>query len=71
MIKCMGSPFRYRKKERKRYRRHAKKEIVWAEKCEAEGVKAWAAALARRLAAFDLRMAHARRRKKSKSKDPK
>jgi hypothetical protein len=70
MIDRMGSPFRHRKKERKRYRRRAKRDIVWAEKCEAEGMKEWASALSRRMSAFNLRMAHARRRKKSKSKKP-
>jgi hypothetical protein len=39
MIDRMGSPFRYRKKERKRNRRHAKKEIIAGEKFEAEGLK--------------------------------
>jgi hypothetical protein len=69
MIDRMGSPFRYRKKERKRYRRHAKRDIVWAEKCEAEGIKEWASALSRRMAAFNLRMAYARRRKKTNGRD--
>jgi len=69
MIKLMGSPFRYRKKTRKRYRRHAKKEIMAAEKFEAEGIKQWAADLSRRLAALNTRMSLAKRRKK-KSKNP-
>ena len=69
MIKLMGSPFRYRKKQRKRYRRHAKKEIMAAEKFESEGIKQWAADLSRWLAAFDTRMSLAKRRKKKKSKN--
>ena len=66
----MGGPFHYREKVRRRYRQHAKKNIEWAEKCEAEGTKAWAAALSRRLAALELSQAHAKRRKKTKSKNP-
>ena len=67
----MGSPFRYKKKERKRWRRRAQQAMVWAEKREAEGVKPEFAALSRRMAAFDKRMSLARRRKKAKSKNPK
>jgi hypothetical protein len=66
----MGSPFRYRKKTRKRYRRHAKKEIMAAEKLEAEGIKQWAADLSLRMAAFSASMSLAKRRKKKKSKNP-
>ena len=67
----MSSPFRYRKKERKRWRRSAQKATIWAEKREAEGVKPEFAALSRRMAACDKRMSLARRRKKAKSKNPK
>lgn len=69
MIEGMGSPFRYRKKERKRLRRHAKKEIAAAEKFEAEGINPYAA-VSRRMAERSLRMARAKRRKKSKCKNP-
>jgi hypothetical protein len=62
----MGSPFCYRKKERMRWRRRAKKQIMAAEKLEAEGKKEWAADLSRRLAAFDTRVALSKRRKKTK-----
>jgi hypothetical protein len=67
----MGSPFHFKKKERKRRRRSAQKAITWAEKREAEGVKPEFAALSRRMAAFDERMSLARRREKTKSKNPK
>jgi HEPN domain-containing protein len=70
MIDRMGSPFRYRKKERKRWRRRAKKDMMAAKRFEAEGIKPWAAARSRRLAAFDLRMARAKCRKKTKPKNP-
>jgi hypothetical protein len=63
----MSGPFRYRKKERKRLRRHAKKEILAAEKFEAEGIEPFAA-LSRRMAESSLRMARTKRRKKSKYK---
>ncbi len=69
MIDRMSSPFRYRKKERKRLRRHAKKEILAAEKFEAEGIEPFAA-LSRRMAERSLRMARTKRRKKSKRKNP-
>jgi hypothetical protein len=65
----MGSPFRYRKKERKRLRRHAKKEILAAEKFEAEGTEPWAA-VSRRMAELSVKMARAKRPKKSKRKNP-
>ena len=67
----MGRPFRYKKKERKRWRRRAQKAIVWAEKCEAKGVKPEFAALSRRMAALDKRMSVAKRRKKTKTENPK
>jgi hypothetical protein len=69
MIDRMGSPFRYRKKERKRLRRHAKKEILAAEKFEAEGVGPFAAVW-RRIADLSLKRARIKRRKKSKPKNP-
>ncbi len=40
-----------------------------AEKYEAEGTRQWAADLSRQLAAFDVRMSLAKRRKKKKSKN--
>ena len=64
---AIGSPFRYRKKERKRWRRRAKKNVMLAEKFEAEGVKLDFAAGSRRMAAVNASMALAKRRKKSKS----
>src|ERR1700723_2568464 len=64
----MGSPFLYRKKDRKRLRRHAKKEILTAEKFEAEG-KPWAD-VSRRMSELSLKMARTKRRKKSKRKTP-
>jgi hypothetical protein len=69
MIDRMGSPFRYRKKERKRLRRRAKKETLAAEKFEAEGVEPFAA-LSRRMADRSLKLARIKRRKKSKPKNP-
>jgi len=67
----MGSPFRYKKKERKQWRRRAQKAIVWAVKCEAEGVKPEFAALSRRMAALNKKMSLARPRKKNKTENPK
>lgn len=69
MIDHMGSPFRYRKKERKRLRRHAKKEIAAAQKFEAEGIEPFAA-LSRQMAERSFRRARSKRRKKSKRKNP-
>ena len=68
IIDRMGSPFLYRKKDRKRLRRHAKKEILTAEKFEAEG-KPWAD-VSRRMSELSLKMARTKRRKKSKRKTP-
>ena len=70
MIERMGSPFRYKKKERKRLRRHAKREIMTAEKFEAEGTKPEAAATLRWLAESNIRTSRAKHRKKKKSKNP-
>ncbi len=67
----MGGPFRLKKKERKRWRQSAKRELVWAEKCELEGVKLELAAISRRLAAIYTRIALAKRRKTAKSASPK
>jgi hypothetical protein len=64
----MGSPFRYRKKERKRLRRHAKKEILAAQKFEAEGIEPFAA-LSCRMAELSLKRSRTKRRKKSKRKN--
>ena len=68
MIAGMGSPFRYRKKERKRLRRHAKKEILAADSFEAKGIEPFAA-VSRRSAERMLKMARTKRRKKSKRKN--
>lgn len=65
----MGSPFRYRKKKRKRLRRHAKKEILAAEKFDAEGTEPWAA-ISRQMAELSLKRARAKRYKKSERKNP-
>jgi HD superfamily phosphohydrolase YqeK len=64
----MGSPLRFNKKTRKRYRRLAKKAVMVADKFESERSKPNAVALLRRLAESDL--ARAKSRKKKKSKDP-
>lgn len=61
MIEVMSSPFRYNKKERKRFRRDAKKEAIAADKFEREGNKPDAAAVLRQLAGFSCRRAHAKR----------
>jgi hypothetical protein len=69
MIERMGTPFRYKKKERKGLRRHAKREIMAAEKFEAEGTKPEAAATLRWFAESKIRTSRAKRRKKKKSKN--
>ena len=65
----MGGPFRYKKKERKRLRRFARKVAIAAEKFETEGDKPNAVAVLRYLAESNVDMAKAR--KKKKPKDPK
>jgi hypothetical protein len=65
----MASPFRYRKKECKRLRRHAKKEIATSVKLEEEGIEPFAP-LSRRMAERSLKRARTKRRKKSKRKNP-
>ncbi|MGD0225256.1 MAG: hypothetical protein ABSF71_23250 [Terriglobia bacterium] len=64
----MSSPFRYNKKERKRFRRDARKEASAADKFEREGNKLGAAAVLRQLAGFSARMAHAKRVKQESTK---
>ena len=66
MIEPMASPFRRKKKERKRWRRSAKKAIVSAEKFETGGTKPEAAAGMQRLASFRTRMAGSKRKTKAK-----
>jgi len=61
----MSSPFRYRKKERKRWRRRAKKNRLAAEKFEVKGIKLFADS-SRQMAELNLGMARMKRRKKSK-----
>jgi hypothetical protein len=63
----MGGPFRYNKKERKRFRRFAKKAVIAAEKFETEGIKPNAVAVLRRLAESDMAIAKSRKKKKSKN----
>ncbi len=68
MIEVMGGPFRYKKKERKRLRRFAKKAAIAAEKFETEGIKPKAVAGLRSLA--ESVVARAKSRKKKESKNP-
>jgi len=67
MIEVMGGPFRYKKKERKRLRRFAKKVAILAEKFETEGIKPNAVAVLRRLAESNKAIAKARKKKKPKN----
>jgi hypothetical protein len=62
----MGGPFRYNKKERKRWRRRAKKLAITADNFEAEGIMPDGVAVLRRLAESDIAIAKSRKKKKSK-----
>ena len=66
MIELMGGPFRYNKKERKRFRRRAKKETIAADKFETEGIMPDGVAVLRRLAESNIAIAKSRKKKKSK-----
>jgi len=68
MIEFMGGPFRYKKKERKRLRRFAKKVAITADKFESEGIKPNAVAVLRSLA--ESGVARSKSRKKKKPKNP-
>jgi len=62
----MTSPFKRRKKERRRLLAHARKNIIAAEEFEKDGTecKSSLAAVSRRMAEVDTRLARAKRRKK-------
>jgi hypothetical protein len=60
----MTSPFRYRKKQRKRLRALAKKDIAAAEKFESDNFKSGFAAGSRRMAEMSYKLARLKRRKK-------
>ena len=66
----MTSPFRFNKKERKRWLKSAKKEIILAAKFEKEGIKREFAPGVRRMADISITIVRAKRRKK-KSKNSK
>jgi hypothetical protein len=61
----MVSPFRNKKKERKRERRFAKNVALTADKFEAEGTKPDAVALLRRLVDMSLKTSLMKRKKES------
>jgi hypothetical protein len=67
MIEVMGGPFRYKKKERKRLRRFAKKVTITADKFEAEGINPNAVTVLRRLAESDIARAKSHKKKKPKN----
>lgn len=61
----MTSPFRFNKKERRRYRKHAQKEAAWANMHELSGDKPDGAIdVTRSLAQFNTDMAMLKKRKK-------
>jgi hypothetical protein len=64
IIELMSGPFRFKKKERKRLRRFAKKAALAADKFETEGIKPKAVPALRDLA--ESVMARAKSRKKQK-----
>jgi hypothetical protein len=64
MIGLMSSPFRFKKKERKRWLRSAKKSVIAADKIESEGTNPDAVVVWRRHAELSTRIARAKRRKK-------
>jgi hypothetical protein len=64
MIEFMGGPFRYKKKERKRLRRFAKKVAITADKFETEGIKPNAVSVLRSLAESNIARAKSRKKKK-------
>jgi hypothetical protein len=66
----MTSPFRFSKKERKRWLKSANKDIILAEKFEKEGIKREFAPGVRRMADISITIVRAKRRKK-KSKNSK
>lgn len=66
MIEAMGGPFRLNKKERKRWRRRAKKAAIAADKFETEGNRPDAVAVFRLVAESDIAIAKSRKKKKPK-----
>jgi hypothetical protein len=60
----MSSPFRYKKKERKRWRQQAKKQVAFVEKVQSEPSKACFITTAHEMARVSAEMATAKRRKK-------
>jgi hypothetical protein len=68
MLQIMSSPFRYNKKQRKKYRKHAKAEIKAADKFATEGSNPQSVAALRTLADLNTKMSLAKRHKK-KSKN--
>jgi hypothetical protein len=64
----MGSPFRYNKKTRKRWRQYAKSLRKLADKFEAEGIKIPFVSGTRSSADMWVRMANMKRRTKQKTK---
>jgi hypothetical protein len=66
-VELMAGPFRYRKKERRRWRQSAKKQTELAEKLETKGATPEIVAVCRRMADFSGRLSLARHRKKKPS----
>jgi len=62
----MSSPFRLKKKERRRWRRSAKKNVEFLEKFQDEPKKAFFLDVSKRMAEICTKMANAKRRKKKK-----
>jgi hypothetical protein len=67
MIELMGGPFGYKKKERKRLRRFAKKAAIAADKFETEGTNPDGVAVLRLLAESDIAIAKSRKKKRPKN----
>ena len=64
MIQLMTSPFRYNKKQRKNYRRHAKAEAMAADNLADQGADPQIVASMRRMAEINTKLSSAKRRKK-------
>jgi hypothetical protein len=60
----MSSPFRYKKKERRRWRQAAREQAAFAEKFQSEPTKACFVPVSEKMAVVCTKMANAKRRKK-------
>lgn len=64
MIRIMTSPFRYNKKQRRNFRKHAKTQVMAADKGAEKGMNPQIVAGMRTLAEANTKLSVAKRRKK-------